>query len=205
MSSEINNQVVAVQRFSIPVGTGIANNTSPSLTATSGSIAYDTTTAGVLYIGDGTLWKGTSGSTDNPVFGSITLATTGGIATALNYYEEGVIIVNWTGGITATEPFTFTRIGKIVTIRGANLQSTALSTEPIVAVGALPTKLTPLNSIPVNFTIPVVNNSAIPATPGLLIVGSNSQLSLFLNMSSAVFAGTGLCGHGAFAVTYNIN
>lgn len=205
MSSQINNQTVAVQKFFIPIGTGIANNTSPSLTPTSGGIAYDRTTPGILYIADGTNWVGTSGSTDNPIFDSITLVTAGGFPTPLDYYETGSFSVIWTGGISKTETFTFVRIGQIVTIRADNMQTAAISGEPVVATGGLPAKLTPTGGIPVTVPVPVLNNSAFPPTPGMLRLGSDSQMSLFLNMSAVAFTATGLCGHGPFSVTYNIN
>lgn len=206
MSSEINNQAVSVQRLVIPVGTGIATNTSPSIPPIAGSMAYDATTPGIPYTGDGTLWQGTSGVNDTPTFLSVTLQTIGGTAKPLDYYETGIIPITWSGGMAATENLKFSRIGNIVTLKCDNLVSAAIASAPTVANAALPTRLQPTYTLV--FAIPVSNNGAIPATPGSISLGPGvqpaNQLILSSNMAGALFTNSSTMGHGPFAVTYSI-
>lgn len=207
MSSEINNQVVSVQQLVIPTGTGIANNTSPSIPPIAGSLAYDATTPGIPYTGNGTLWQGASGVNDNPTFNSITLQTFGGTPTPLNYYEEGLISITWTGAMSATENMKFTRIGNIVTLKCDNLVSASTASVPTVANNALPTRLQPTYTMV--FAIGVWNINVRPVTPGSISIGPGlngqpaGQLLLCADMAAGSFT-SGNIGHAPFSVSYSI-
>lgn len=59
-----------------PIGTGIASNSSPSLTPLDGALGVDSTQAGVLYIGNGSLWQNVSNVTATSTSVSVTLTAT---------------------------------------------------------------------------------------------------------------------------------
>ena len=56
MSSIIDNQAVSVQQLLAPICVGAGTNISPSLPPIAGYLASDTTTPGILYVGNGTSW-----------------------------------------------------------------------------------------------------------------------------------------------------
>jgi len=251
MTSVIDNQVETIQRLVIPVGTGVATNTSPSLAPLKGALAYDNTTLGVLYIGDGTNWLSagstgtnsvtpsntvtltnktinsasntltiTSGSlsgtninnvlnqalltTSSPTFVGVTLQTSGGTPAALNYYEAGTFPVTWTGAINDSSTARFVRIGSVVTVSIDTKSSAAVAAAIIAGVGQIPARLRP-TALGSFWPIFVLNNSAIPTTPGRVQFNNSGDIGIALDGTAASFTNSGNCGFFSFSVTYNIN
>jgi hypothetical protein len=54
--SEINSQPADIQQLIVPTGTGIHNNSDPSLPPNPGALAYDEVIPGALFIGTGVVW-----------------------------------------------------------------------------------------------------------------------------------------------------
>lgn len=122
MSSIIDNQSVQIQQLLSPKGVGVATNSSPSLTALAGSLAYDTTTPGSLYVGNGSTWVASG-------VGSISLSSAGlgaPIYASIPSTASNKVINSIAGdsdliGITIAPPFTG---GDIVIGKGPNAVTT---------------------------------------------------------------------------------
>ena len=116
---------------------------SPSVNPTSGVNGTALINGGLKVTG--TIW--TNDTTNTP---SITLETTGGTATALNYYEEGTFTLNCStygcclSGGSASVTASFVRVGKMVTISWPDILGTITSSSAAAIQGiGIPTRLSP--------------------------------------------------------------
>jgi hypothetical protein len=130
---------------------------------------------------------------------NILLPTSGGTATALNYYEEYSYSATWTcytGGATiATVTHTIVRVGKLVTMRIPLFSGNCNGSFPFVSTTyAMPTRFRPLVSS--YYNVQVANtNGTIGITQsfcGQLAVLNTGVLSLVLTGGGTGVFGTGL-------------
>lgn len=203
MTSRINSQVVAIDRMIVPIGTGVATNSSPSIPALAGSIAYDQTTPGILYTGDGTLWKSPVVTSMTPTFTSVTLATTGGTPFPLNYYEEGSLTVSWTGASITTGIVKFLRIGSFVSLQFGSVNAGSAATSVFTGTAQIPTRLSPTSSVGATVLISVFSNGAFLAPPGICRLTSSGNLTINSDTNAGTFSGPGNVGYGIFNLSFN--
>ena len=88
-------------------------------------------------------------TTSTPTFSSVSLATTGGTATALSYYEEYTHATTYSGPIptTASQNIIFTRVGRMVTVY-LPLIGTGNSTSGVLEMNtAVPARFCPPSEI----------------------------------------------------------
>jgi hypothetical protein len=125
--SLINGQVVSVEQLITPQGINIATNISPSLLPIQGSLAYDYTTPGVLYVGNGAIWKnvGTSSYVELDIL-NITLNCSG----ADNDLSADMDLQQVNSGTISITNFTIT-INQTIATTGAETWDSAAGTIPI--------------------------------------------------------------------------
>lgn len=134
--------------------------------------------------------------------GGVTLATEGGIAASLDYYEEDTsfdaeLIGPWNSNQNIT--FKITRIGSIVTLAFDDVIAATGLMSDIVLAGAIPSKFIPQFSI--YFVIRVVDEG-IPSF-GILRLVNTGQMIFTKGADNSQFSGLGgLAGVSASSITY---
>jgi hypothetical protein len=133
---------------------------------------------------------------------SLTLATTGGTATALNYYEQTTAFsYTLIGGLTSPKlTGYYVRENNVVTIFLNAISSAAAAGSAIyTAASTIPTRFRPSgNSI---YPIMVLDNSVM--VNGVIQIGSDGSIYLFSSGGTA-FQATGNCGLYRCAITYSL-
>jgi hypothetical protein len=132
----------------------------------------------------------------------IFLATSGGTATALNYYEEGSFTGSATGFTTTPAPIIyFTRVGKQVTLNISSFSATSNSVN--FTITGLPARLSPTREI--NQLCIVSDNAAFQTTPGYCnITAGGTTLTFYRNTAGNNFTSSGTKGLTFTTITYQL-
>jgi hypothetical protein len=141
------------------------------------------------------------------VIQSLQLATTGGTATPLTYYEEYTVNATLTGIWAADQPCTvkITRVGNQCTFMLAgNVFATATisSTIELVLAGGIPTRFCPV----VDYLSPclIQDDSAFVTTNGILLIQNAGSMTIS-NTGGTPFTGAGNSGVFTFGVSYLVS
>ncbi len=134
--------------------------------------------------------------------GGIQLATSGGTASLLNYYEENSFTGSATGFTTTPAPIIYyTRIGKTVTLNISSFSATSNSVN--FTITGLPARLSPAREI--NQLCIVSDNGAFQATPGYCnIAASGTTLTFYRNTAGNNFTASGVKGLTFTTITYQL-
>lgn len=133
----------------------------------------------------------------------ITLPTTGGTPSALNYCEDGTFSCTWGAGSawSATITITFNRIGKRVTLQipdpGTSYTTTA--TGPLYSTSVIPSRLRPYS-----YHVSSISTyqNGVGGTNGECQVLTNGTLYLYYNYNTNWTTGNVNSGYSGFSVTY---
>lgn len=139
-------------------------------------------------------------TTSSPTFVAVTLQTTGGTPTALNYYEEGSFNLTFTGPFTTTVSCNFVRVGKSVNFN-MNWSTNVASTGTFFTTSSLPARLAP--AIAVDTQIWVMDNSAWLTTPGRILV-SGTSISVYKANQTTAFTASGTAAFGNWSWTWRV-
>lgn len=178
---------VAMQTPLVNVANGVNVSTLSSLSTANRSVVIPDASGTVILSGA------------NASLNSISLATTGGTPSVLDYFEFFTVSTTYTG-IWATPPvctLTIERIGRKVTLSGTSGFTTANSSGQPTVSFTLPVRLRP----PANriFSIPVVNNGT--TTNGAISVASSGTITFFLGINGGNFS-NGTSGPAEWTVIY---
>lgn len=188
-------------QLSLPVNVDdwmVARNTTDTLTNKTISTTSNTISVGANAIQN---WLNQDvRTTASPTLVALTLQTTGGTPTALNYYEEGTFNLTFTGPATVVVGCNFVRVGKMVNF---NMPWTTLvaSAGGNFTTSGLPARLSP--AIAVDCQIWVADNSAWQTTPGRIVVSVTTILVYKSNQTGAFTAG-GTCGFANWSWTWRV-
>lgn len=143
---------------------------------------------------------------------TMTLTTSGGTPSTLNYYEEGSFSASFNagagaGGTNPTTTVNFTRVGKVVTLLFSshnNMTAGATAAAFSTAASTVPSRLTPTNSL--TFAAPITKNGSGQSSFGSMAVVSDGSLSIQVD---AVGNGTWTSGNTnngwySFALSYTV-
>lgn len=158
----------------------------------------------------------TSGVTTATFTGSISMPTSGGTPTTLNYYEEGSFSIDFTASSSSAAgnggsggPYTakFIRIGKIVTISFpsmASMTTGSVARQSFLAASTVPSQIRPV-AAQYGTCLMLAAGSTLMGTWNITTSG---EIDLYkdINLGGATWA-TGTANQGAlgFSVTYAIN
>lgn len=139
-------------------------------------------------------------TTSSPTFVAVTLQTTGGTPTALNYYEEGSFNLTFTGPFTTTVSCNFVRVGKAVNFN-MSWSTLAASAGGFFTTSGLPARLTP--AIAVDCQIWVADSGAWLTTPGRIVVGGTT-ISIYKTNQTGTFTASSTAGFGNWSWTWRV-
>jgi hypothetical protein len=169
--SQFDGQEYSIQQLVVPLGVGIASNTSPSIAPVSGSLAQDATHPGSLYVGTGSAWQATSSASTPNVITGFTMTNSGGQPSLTNC---SLVLQNLGSGTFAQTVFTL--------VLNQQITSNATGTFTWNSVNAL-FSVPYLPAIPINF--PGVILEGAVQTAANLNVGVTGQLSLIVTIGSS--------------------
>jgi len=138
-------------------------------------------------------------TTASPTHVALTLQTTGGTPTALNYYEEGTFNLTFTGPFTAVVACNFVRIGKMVNFN-MNWTTNQTGVGGFFTTNGLPARLVP--AIAVDCQIWITDVGVSPATPGRIVV-SGTNISVYKSNVAVNFA-AGVCSFNNWSWTWRV-
>lgn len=120
----------------------------------------------------------------------ITLPTSGGTASTLNFYEESYShTVNFSGPWVATQyTIKLTRTGNMVTAHIPEMQNASTATLVITMATVFPARFRPTTSY-VCISLALLDNSA--EKTGVMTIGTGGSLSIGVNAAGSAFSGTG--------------
>ncbi len=135
---------------------------------------------------------------------TLTLATAGGIATPLNYYEEydHASTFDGTFGLTSSRVVKFIRIGKIVTMLMPGVQQAFVSPNKIFMTTSIPSRFQPLADY-----VPLIHHGG--GRDGVLcnvavVINNSGVVNVWKDVYEANFTGGGdnVSGFYAFSITW---
>lgn len=142
----------------VPIGTGIAANSSPTLTAANGALGVDSTQTGQLYIGNGTTWTGIPTAISTTITGvNFNIGLAG--FTNCTVYLQAITV-----GTTTIKMISVGIFSSVVFAGSGNTSTSS---------GVIPAAYRSINSTQSNFTV---------TTSGSL---SSSTVSFFWGITSA--------------------
>lgn len=188
-------------QLSLPVNVDdwmVARNTTDTLTNKTISTTSNTISVGANAIEN---WLNQDvRTTASPTHVALTLQTTGGTPTALNYYEEGTFNLTFTGPHTAIVACNFVRIGKMVNFN-MNWTTNQVSAGGFFTTNGLPARLAP--AIAVDCQIWITDNSVSPTTPGRIVV-SGTNISVYKSNVATHFTAAGLASFNNWSWTWRV-
>jgi hypothetical protein len=182
-----NGQILIGSTGNAPALGTVTAGTSTSVNFVSGNLQVDT------------LQNLTTSGT--PTFSSVTLATTGGTAAALNYYEDLSTTWNWSGIWAAPQTVTarFVRIGKKVTFYSPVTLATA-NTASHITSSAVPLRFQPATTL--NTPIITIDNGSAGEIGFVTYSTGFTTFSIFNSAASNNFSGAGNSGFLDFYMEY---
>ena len=142
--------------------------------------------------------------------GNVLLATSGGTAANLNYYEEFTSTMGFTGPFTGTinANFSIVRIGKVVAFNCAGVPVTSASGSASAiqtSAGAIPARFLPtVNGNPlIPFGVVAVGQSNSTAVNVVVVISSNGSVLLWNGLNGTNFANTGSVAVNNFVYAWN--
>ena len=139
--------------------------------------------------------------------GYITLPTSGGTASQLNYYESGSFSLTTSSAFVSTITIYFTRVGKQVNLLFPNdvLNRNCTANNLIITAAQIPSRLYPPATI-FGFIYGADNNAGKTLSyayqnDGKVLIGTS-----MVDITAAFTAGTPvICGHYSFSITYTLS
>lgn len=157
----------------------------------------------------GTAWSGISTwrwrvkkfSGGTPVgFGAANTTTPG----LVSYEDSGTFTASFTGPRSTTEVFTYSRVGKTVTLEWPTNNTTCTSATVFAAAAAsVPSGLRPAQNL--NFPLIVVDSGANQTSPGYIEIDTDGSMQIPKTLTTGNFTGSGSCGWLRSAISYTIN
>jgi len=134
--------------------------------------------------------------------GGLFLPNIGGIQTKLDFFEEGVMNINWSGiwGSVVSSTFAYQRIGKWVMMMFPYTSSVAMKSGTITNQQGdyLPSRLCPLYDISLDFN---GTDNGIDTLVRVTIYGHNGSI-VFKPKNMNYFSGSGISGFNTFSISY---
>lgn len=146
----------------------------------------------------------TSPTLTTPSLGVATATSVTFGTTALNYYEEGTHVTNWTGIWAAPQAGTlsFVRVGKSVTLTFPDILSTASVATFITNSVALPVSIRP--SVKNDFPVRITDNGTQPTAAGLIRMNTDGSVNIYKDLNSSNFTAANSGGLQSITVHYRI-
>jgi hypothetical protein len=134
---------------------------------------------------------------------SMTLVTSGGTATALNYYEEGSFTATLSGIWASSQIATwkFVRVGTNVTLQTVASFATA-NTVSTISVSGLPLRLYPATTS--QYFSMLVSDNGVNQSGLLFIPQTSGSLTIYSNVTFGNFSGLGASGPYGVSITYSV-
>jgi len=183
------------------------NNNDLFTGTTNGDLCIRNNSVGAIYISTGSSIPQMAFSTGagNIICNSaLQLATSGGLASPLSYYEENSSSYAFTGiwSSNQTAYLNITRIGNICILTlGTNAVNAVANTASTISTTvALPSKFRPVSNVIVSI---LVNDNGT-YNPGFFQLQTTGNV-LITKGNFGNFSGTGSCGFYAFTMSYRIN
>lgn len=178
MTSEINNQFVYVERLIPPQGVNVATNSSPSLTPTSGALAWDksvnSSTYNNLYLGTGTNWVAIPSSLTR-LTSTFSMTSSGqpsftGCTLSLETVTVGSIMMKLVS----------LNINQTITASGSGVWSSPAAT--------VPATFSPTAPVAVSYTVFLPCYISIGGTPNITYfsIDSSGAVNLFIPTSGTI-------------------
>lgn len=119
--------------------------------------------------------------------------------------ESGSFQLTFSGAFSSSPVYTWTRVGKIVTMYIAqDISGSSCAAATMSASGAVPSSIRPAQSS-TNWLIPVADAGTSQNTPGAVTITSAGTVSITKQWNGAgTFSNTGTCGNYPSQVTYAI-
>ncbi len=144
----------------------------------------------------------------NP-FASITLKSTGGTPSPLNFYEEtqqsNTATGIWAGSQATT--ISYTRIGRLVTISFPDVLVTATTASQITFSANIPSQYLPATPTHMCFPISVADNGSDAL--GSIVLTDTGVITIYKAVSIAnltsTFTGSGVSGYHDFSISFTYN
>jgi hypothetical protein len=170
-----------------------AVNAVPSLVAT-------VTTAGLAVTGTLSVSSTSTFTGLLTVNGGVSLPTSGGTASTLNYYEENTFSCNAGTAISGTTcNMSWVRTGKQVCLKVSAVTATSNSINPIITDTAIPLRIRP--STDIGFVIRVKNSTYVS---GFCFLQANGILAVYLDANGTGFTSGVSVGFSDMCLTYNV-
>jgi hypothetical protein len=135
--------------------------------------------------------------------GGLSLPTSGGTASLLNYNEDGSFSITLTGPVSLSPSVAFSRVGKVVTMTIQAASGTSTSGTFFFGAGQIPSRLRPSTAYD-KVDIGIQDNGTYQSTPGRIIVDTNGDISIYKNFPGVNFTGSGACGWTNIPITYRV-
>lgn len=160
------------------------------------------TTAGKVTTYSGNILDDSSGNMT--LTGGLYLPTSGGTATALNYYEElsysTTITGPWASGQSTT--MYVTRVGRMINVYITVVSATATVNTYMTITQALPSRFYPASSA--CYTMVEVRNAGTLQTGTAYINNSTGVIIIYSTPAQTAFTGSGVAGTADLSLTYII-